>query len=75
MADVRVLLFGQLAQQRQGLGLPKAPQGFTLREIAQLPEFLTRLAGDPAGKTVYALAQNGTIYSLDQQAGALAPMS
>ena len=54
--------------------MPKAPAGFTLREVAQLPEFLTRLAGDAEGKAVYALAQSGTIYSLDLQAGALAPI-
>jgi glucose/arabinose dehydrogenase/cytochrome c5 len=54
--------------------LPTAPGGFTLREVAQLPEFFTRLAGDPNGKAVYALAQGGTVYSLDQQSGALAPI-
>ena len=73
-ADSRFPTFDLLKKASEYQPLPKAPAGFTLREVAQAPEFLTRLAGDAAGKSVYALAQTGTIYSLDQQAGALAPV-
>jgi len=52
--------------------LPKAPAGFTLREVVQLPEFCTRLAGD--GRAVYVLGQNGGVFALDVAAGALVPM-
>jgi len=72
--DSRFPTYDLLVKSAAYQPLPRPPEGFTLREVAQLPEFLTRLAGDPAGKAVYALAQSGTIYSLDQQAGALAPM-
>ena len=50
--------------------LPKPPKGWTVREVARLPEFCTRLAGNGKGK-VYVLAQNGGVYFLDQQAGAV----
>jgi glucose/arabinose dehydrogenase/cytochrome c5 len=73
-SDSRFPTYDLLVKSAEYQPLPKAPHGFTLREVAQLPEFVTRLAGDAQGKTVYALAQNGTIYSLDQQAGALAPI-
>ncbi len=53
--------------------LPKPPEGWTVREVAQVPDFCTRLASNGKGK-VYALGQNGTIYYLDQQAGAVAPI-
>ncbi len=53
--------------------LPPAPKGWALREVAALPEFCVRLAGNGKGD-VYVLAQNGGIYSLDQKAGAVAPI-
>ncbi|MEP6668523.1 MAG: PQQ-dependent sugar dehydrogenase [Chthoniobacter sp.] len=50
--------------------LPAAPVGFALREVAKSPEFLTRLAVDPVHKTVYALAEKGSVYVLDLAVGA-----
>ena len=52
--------------------LPKAPPGFEVRTVCELPEFCTRLASDGRGKTVYVLAQSGGVYSLDAASGALA---
>lgn len=52
--------------------LPKAPAGFALREVVQLPEFCTRLAGGEKG--VYALGQQGTVYAVDVAGGAMTPL-
>ncbi|MDB6152120.1 MAG: Copper oxidase [Chthoniobacteraceae bacterium] len=54
--------------------LPKPPAGWTLRELVQLPEFCTRLAGDGSDKHVYALAQNGAVYMVDTTQGAMSPI-
>lgn len=53
--------------------LPKPPEGWAVREVAQLPEFCTRLAGGSGGD-VFALAQNGTVYRLDVAGGAAFPI-
>jgi glucose/arabinose dehydrogenase/mono/diheme cytochrome c family protein len=45
--------------------LPKAPEGFTLREVVQFPANPTRLAGDGQGKVVYMLANNGDVWRID----------
>ncbi len=45
--------------------LPPAPDGFTLSELARLPDFATRLAGDGKGKRLYVLGQHGMVWSLD----------
>ncbi len=50
--------------------LPPAPPGCTLKEVAKLPEFFTRLAADRERKTIYGLAQTGSVYVLDMAAGA-----
>lgn len=49
--------------------LPKAPEGFTLRELARLPDFATRLASDGKGKTLYVLGQTGSVWRLDVESG------
>ena len=54
--------------------LPKPPAGYAVREVAQLPEFCTRLASTPRRPGVYVLAQNGGLYHLDPQGGALTPV-
>jgi glucose/arabinose dehydrogenase/cytochrome c5 len=48
--------------------LPKAPAGWTVREVAPLPEFCTRFASNGSG-TVYVLAQSGGVYYLDRASG------
>jgi len=54
--------------------LPKAPEGWTLSEVAQLPEMSTRLASIGPGKPVYVLAQKGGIYQLDAANKVLLPI-
>ncbi len=62
--------YAKLVESAAYQPLPKAPPGFTLREVAQSPEFFTRIAGDAPRKAIYALATNGSVYSLDLAAGA-----
>jgi mono/diheme cytochrome c family protein len=45
--------------------LPKAPEGFTLRELVRLPEFPVRLAADSRGGRLYVLHANGTVARVD----------
>jgi glucose/arabinose dehydrogenase len=54
--------------------LPKAPKGWKVREVAQLPEFCTRLATRGDGAPVYVLTQRGGIYFIDFTSGALQPL-
>jgi len=64
--------YAELLKAAEYRPLPRAPAGFKLREVAQLPEFCTRLAGGE--KAVYVLAQSGGVYALDMVAGALVPV-
>jgi glucose/arabinose dehydrogenase len=54
--------------------LPTPPRGWKVREVAQLPEFCTRLATRGDGEPVYVLSQRGSIYFIDLTSGALQPM-
>ncbi len=49
--------------------LPPPPAGWALREVARLPEFITRMAGDARG--VYLLGQTGSVFTLDPTTGAV----
>ncbi|MBI5772665.1 MAG: c-type cytochrome [Verrucomicrobia bacterium] len=49
--------------------LPIAPAGFTLRDVAHLPENPTRLAGDGKSDVLYVLAVNGNVWRVDTKAG------
>jgi len=62
--------YAKLVESAAYRPLPPAPAGFTVREMAKSPEFLTRLAVDPVRKTVYALAEKGSVYVLDMAVGA-----
>ena len=42
--------------------LPKPPDGFTLREVARMPNNGVRLASDGTGEVLYALCANGDVY-------------
>lgn len=66
--------YEKLVESAQYQPLPPAPAGFTVRELAQSPEFLTRLAGDASRQRFYAVAGNGTVYSIDLAGGALGPL-
>jgi mono/diheme cytochrome c family protein len=51
--------------------LPKAPDGFTVRELVQLPDFGVRLAGDGKGGRLYILGQAGDLWCFDPASGNL----
>ncbi len=61
--------YAELVKAASFQPLPKPPVGWTLHEIARLPEFCVRLAGGE--KQVYALAQSGGVYTLDFVSGAV----
>lgn len=70
----RFATYEELVASAQYQPLPAAPVGLRLRELAQAPEFLTRLAGDDSRKHIYALALTGAVYTLDLEVGAFAPL-
>jgi len=45
--------------------LPAPPKGMKIRELVQLPDFATRLAGPDRDGAVYVLGQKGVVYRLD----------
>jgi len=45
--------------------LPTPPAPFKLREVARLPEYVTRVASNGRGKTLYVLALAGNVYRVD----------
>ena len=51
--------------------LPKPPDGFTLREVARLPNFPSRLASDGTGRVLYVLCVTGDVWRLEPATGAL----
>ncbi len=51
--------------------LPKAPQGFTLREVARLAQKGVRMASDGTGKTLYVLSEIGDVWELEIASGNL----
>jgi len=69
-SNSRFPTYAELLKSAEYRPLPAAPEGFTLREVAKSPEFMTRLAMDPVKKTIYALAEKGSVYVLDMGVGA-----
>ena len=51
--------------------LPKAPEGFRLREVARLPFRPVRLASEGRGKGLYVLTEQGDVWRLDPANAAL----
>jgi glucose/arabinose dehydrogenase/mono/diheme cytochrome c family protein len=49
--------------------LPKAPEGFTLREVARLPANCVRMASDGKGNVIYLLNERGDVYRLNPKTG------
>src|SRR5207248_1292027 len=49
--------------------LPKAPTGWTIRELVKMPDRVTRVTSDGAGKTLFALCFGGDIYRVDLPTG------
>ena len=54
--------------------LPPAPSGFTLREVARLPQKAVRLASDGSGRELFVLSENGDVRRLDVASGAIRPL-
>ena len=67
----RFATYEQLVTASAYQPIPKPPEGLAVRLVCELPEFCTRLAGGGDGHPIYALAQNGAVYSLDAPSGAL----
>lgn len=67
----RFKTFDALVKSTTFQPLPAPPAGWKLREVAQCPEFFTRMASDGTGRRVFLLAQAGHIYSLDPANGVL----
>lgn len=57
--------YEKLVAAAQFRPLPQAPTGFETTELAQLPDFATRLAGDRKGRRLYVLGQQGTVWCLE----------
>ena len=70
-AGSRFKTYAELVSAAAFQPLPQPPAGYAVREVAQLPEFCTRLASTPRRPGVYVLAQNGGLHHLDPQGGAL----
>jgi glucose/arabinose dehydrogenase len=64
-AKSRFKTYEELAKAAAYAPLPSAPAGWTVREVAQLPEFCTRFASNGKRPGAYLLAQNGGVYFLD----------
>ena len=54
--------------------LPAAPKGMKLREVVQLTDFATRLAGPDRDGNVYVLGQKGAVSKLDIANNLLLPL-
>jgi glucose/arabinose dehydrogenase len=70
----RFKTYAELVKASAFQPLPKPPTGWSVRAVAELPELCTRLATRGDGGLVYALAQKGTIYVLDDSSHAVQPI-
>lgn len=68
-ATTKFKTYAELVRASGYAPLPKAPEGFTLREVVRLPENPTRLASDGAGKVLYVLSNNGNVWRVDVATG------
>jgi glucose/arabinose dehydrogenase/mono/diheme cytochrome c family protein len=73
-ATTRFKSYDELVKATAFAPLPQPPDGFSVREVAQLPEFCTRLATRGDGQPVYVLSQKGSVFLLDASAGTLLPV-
>jgi len=73
-AKCRFPTYEALAAANAYRPLPKAPEGFRLREVARLTDFATRLASDGRGGPVYVLGQEGAVWRVDTAAQKLTPV-
>jgi len=65
----RIKSFERLKADSAYSPLPPAPEGFTLREVARLPQKAARMASDGTGRTLFLLSENGDVFLLDVASG------
>lgn len=63
------------AMQAGFLPLPPAPDGFTLEELAQTPEQISRLASDGQPSRAFMLSTSGNVWRVDTATGAVQPVA
>ncbi|MES2705743.1 MAG: PQQ-dependent sugar dehydrogenase [Verrucomicrobiota bacterium] len=63
------------AMQAGFLPLPAAPEGFTIQELAQTPEQVSRLASDGNPGRAFMLSTSGNMWRLDTETGAVQPVA
>ena len=68
-ARSRIKSFEKLKADSAYPPLPSAPAGFTLREVARLPQKAARMASDGTGRTLFLLSENGDVFLLDVASG------
>lgn len=73
-ANCRFPTFEALTAANAYKPLPPAPEGFTLGEVARLPDFATRLTSNGRGGPVYVLGQSGSVWRVDPVAHKLIPL-
>jgi hypothetical protein len=49
--------------------LPMPPEGWSIRQVAEMPEQTTRVIATPDAKSLYVLALRGNVYQLDLPSG------
>ena len=68
-ARSRIKTFERLKEDSVYPPLPAPPAGFTLREVARLPQKAARMASDGTGRTLYLLCETGDVWLLDVASG------
>ena len=68
-AASRIATFEKLKGDSVYPALPPAPEGFTLREVARLPQKAARIASDGKGQTLFLLSETGDVFILDVASG------
>ena len=63
--------FEQLERASAYPPLPLPPAGFTLREVARTPQRGVRLASDGEGRVLYMLTEEGDVFRVDIESGAM----
>lgn len=61
--------FEKLQEASAYAPLPKAPPGFTLREVVRMTTHGVRLASDGTGRVIYVLIENGDVWRLEPGTG------
>ena len=70
----RIKTFERLKSDSSYPALPQPPEGFTVREVARLPQKAARMASDGTGRTLYLLSENGDVFLLGVASGDVKPL-